>query len=60
MLSASLNVLSLYSSNVLITLAGIPTATEFEGMSLVTIALAPIITLLPIVTPGKTTASYPR
>lgn len=48
-----------YSSNVHNSLAGDPTTTELSGISCVTVLFAPIITLLPIVTPGKTTDSAP-
>ena len=36
-----------------ITLAGTPTAIELSGISRLTTAPAPIITLIPIVTPGS-------
>ena len=36
-----------------ITLQGLPTATTLDGMSLVTTDPAPMVTLSPIVTPGR-------
>ena len=48
-----------YSSVVQRILAGLPTATIPSGMSWVTVLFAPIITSLPIVTPGKITDSAP-
>ena len=36
-----------------ITLQGFPTATQFSGIDFVTTLPAPIVTLSPIVTPGK-------
>ncbi len=42
-----------------ITLAGFPTATELEGMSLDTTLSAPITTLSPIVTLGRTVDEAP-
>ena len=41
------------TSNFLITFAGFPTAIELSSISLLTTEPAPIITLLPIVTPGR-------
>ena len=38
---------------VFITLQGLPTAIEFEGISFVTTLPAPMVTLLPMVTPGR-------
>ena len=39
--------------NLLITLQGLPTAITFDGISLTTTDPAPMVTLSPIVTPGK-------
>ena len=44
---------------ILITRAGLPTATALDGMSCVTTEPAPITTLLPMVTPISTTAFPP-
>ena len=41
------------------TLAGVPTATELSGMSVVTKDAAPTVAFLPIVTPGNTTVWEP-
>lgn len=41
------------------TLAGIPTAIEYEGISLVTTELAPMTHLSPILTSGKTITFCP-
>ena len=42
-----------------ITLHGFPTATLFDGISLFTTLPAPITTLSPMVTPGRTTTFPP-
>lgn len=41
-----------------ITLAGFPTATQFDGISFVTTLEAPIVTLSPIVTQGKIVVQF--
>jgi hypothetical protein len=48
-----------YFSNFLITLAGLPTANEFAGTSLVTTDPAPIVLPEPMVTPGQITVFPP-
>ena len=61
--SEILNLLNKFRSyiyfNSFITLQGFPTATEFDGISFVTILPAPITTLSPILTPGRTTTFPP-
>ena len=44
----------------LITRAGTPTARELSGISLFTTAPAPITTLFPMVTPGRTVTLAPN
>jgi len=50
---------SVYGSFFLMTTQGFPTAIELLGMSFVTTEFAPIVTLFPIVTSGKTVAFAP-